>query len=417
MPLVSRRIDRANVFLWTLYDFANSIVTIVFFLHFSQWLVLDKGVSDFWYNMIFTAGSVLLVFTAPILGSIADKTGRHQRYLNTTTVLMFFFFLSTTFAILFFSDDFVLAIFFYLLANYLYQLSFVFYNSLLHDISPPEKWGRISGLGQTGNLLGQIGGLLIALPFAAGSMYLLGESGRAQTFLPAVLVFFALALPFLTLFKLPRRRTVDNKISLRAEYKNQWQQFKELIKVPSMGPFLLSYFFFMDAIITVSNNFPIYLGSVFGVSDNVKTVLLVGIILTAAIGAFSSGWAADKIGLRKALGIVLVSWVVILPLLGLTSDFTIFVLLSILMGFSFGSIWTITRAVMTALCPKEKLNFGFSFYTLAERVSTFLGPLSWGLITWLFESFGSTRYRFAMMAMAIFVAVGVYFFRTVKIEH
>ena len=332
MPLVSK-IDRANVSLWILYDFANSIVTIVFFLHFSQWLVVDKGVSDFWYNMIFTAGSVLLVFTAPILGSIADKTGRRQRYLNTTTVLMFFLFLSTTFAILY-SDGFVLAIFFYLFANYLYQLSFVFYNSLLHDISPPENWGRISGLGQTGNLLGQIGGLLIALPFAAGSIYLLGEPGRAQTFLPAVLIYFALALPFLTLFKLPRRGnlgggTVDNKISLPAEYKNQWQQFKELIKVPSMGPFLLSYFFFMDAIITVSNNFPIYLGNVFGVSDNVKTVLLIGIILTAAIGAFSSGWAADKIGLGKALGIVLVSWVVILPLLGLTSDFIIFVFLSI----------------------------------------------------------------------------------------
>ena len=73
--------------------------------------------------------------------------------------------------------------------------------------------------------------------------------------------------------------------------------------------------------------------------------------------------------------------------------------------------------MMTALCPKEKLNFGFSFYTLAERVSTFLGPLSWGLISWLFESFGSIRYRFAMMAMAIFVAVGVHFFRTVKIGY
>ncbi len=59
--------NRKNDFLWTLYDFANSIVTIVFFLYFSQWLVVDKGVSGFWYNMIFTVGSVLLLFTAPIL--------------------------------------------------------------------------------------------------------------------------------------------------------------------------------------------------------------------------------------------------------------------------------------------------------------------------------------------------------------
>ena len=46
--------SKKNIFFWTLYDFANSIVAIVFFLYFSQWLVVDKGVPDFWYNMIFT---------------------------------------------------------------------------------------------------------------------------------------------------------------------------------------------------------------------------------------------------------------------------------------------------------------------------------------------------------------------------
>ena len=40
--------NRKNIALWTLYDFANSIVVVVFFLYFSQWLVVDKGVSDFW---------------------------------------------------------------------------------------------------------------------------------------------------------------------------------------------------------------------------------------------------------------------------------------------------------------------------------------------------------------------------------
>ena len=87
--------NRKNIFLWTLYDFANSIVSIVFFLYFSQWLVVDKGVSDLWYNMIFTIGSAILLLTAPVLGSIADKTGRQLFYLNTTTVLVFILYLLT----------------------------------------------------------------------------------------------------------------------------------------------------------------------------------------------------------------------------------------------------------------------------------------------------------------------------------
>lgn len=408
--------NKKNIFFWTLYDFANSITTIVFFLYFSQWLLIDKGVADFWYNMIFTVGSVLLLLTAPILGSIADKNGRQQEYLNKITVLIFLCFLGVSFITLFFSNQVFLAVLFFLLANYLYQFSFVFYNALLYYIAPREKWGRISGIGQTGNWLGQIAGLLITLPLASGAVYLVGETGRAQTFLPATIIFFLLALPMLLYFKIPKQEKVDIKINLKEEYKNYWQKVVELLKIPSIGFFLLSFFFFNDAILTAANNFPIYLQKVFSVSDTIKSILLMGILGTSAIGALCSGFVADKIGLKKTLIIVLGSWIVILPALGLLSNFKLFIVFTVLMGFMYGATWSITRATMTVLTPKEKLNFGFSFYTLAERVSTLVGPLSWSLITSLFIGLGPTRYRIAMTVMAGFVAIGVFFLRKVQIN-
>ncbi|KKS23724.1 MAG: Major facilitator superfamily [Candidatus Nomurabacteria bacterium GW2011_GWC2_41_8] len=409
--------NKKNIFFWALYDFANSITTIVFFLYFSQWLVVDRGVSDFWYNMIFTIGSILLLLTAPILGSIADKNGKQQNYLNWITVLTFLSFLGVSFITLFFSHQVFLAVLFFIIANYLYQFSFVFYNALLHHIAPPERWGRISGIGQTGNWLGQITGLLITLPLASGAVYLVGEAGRAQTFLPATIIFFILSIPMLLFFKLPKPEVAYNKISLKEEYKNFWGQFKELIKEPNIRLFLLSFFFFNDAIITTQNNFSIYMQRVFGVSDSTKAMLLIGILATSAIGAFFTGWLADKIGLKKALMIILGSWVVIFPLMGIISNFVVFIILSIMMGFFFGATWTVSRAAMTALCPKEKLNFGFSFYTLAERISTLVGPLSWGLITSLFIGLGPIRYRIAVMFMAIFTTVGIFYLKKVEIKN
>src|SRR3989344_5035684 len=392
--------NKKNIFLWTLYDFANSIVTIVFFLYFSQWFVVDKGVADFWYNMIFTIGSVLLLLTAPILGSIADKNGKQQNYLNQITIVVFVFFLLASFTILFFSQKVFLAALFFLVANYLYQFSFVFYNAFLHYLGPREKWGRISGIGLGGNYLGQVFGLLITLPLAGGTIYLIGEVGRAQTFLPAVILFFVLALPMLLFFKLPKKENNNTSISLKEEYKNQWSQFKELIKDKNIKLFLIAYFFFNDAIITVSNNFPIYLENVFGVPDKLKSMLLGGALATSIFGAIFSGFITDKIGLKKALMVTIGVWVLFLPLLGLTANFSVFMVLCILMGFLFGAIGTVTRAAMTAITPKEKLNFGFSFYTLAERTSTLIGPLSWGLVTFVFVSLGVTRYRIAMISMA-----------------
>src|SRR3989344_7101026 len=322
-------LNKKNIFLWTLYDFANSIVIIVFFLYFSQWLVIDKGVPDFWYNAIFALGSFLLLLTAPILGGIADKTGKQQNYLNRITILVFLFFLLAALTTLFFSKSVFLAALFFLIANYLYQFSFVFYNALLPHIASSEIRGRISGIGQTGNWLGQIAGLLITLPFATGAIYLVGETGRAQTFLPAVILFFILAIPMLLFFKLQKQDVFHGKISLKEEYKSYWNKFKELVKLPGMGLFLLSYFFFNDAILTASNNFPIYLHNVYAVSDGTKPILLVGILVTSAIGAFCSGFVADKIGLKKTLMIVLGSFVLIFPLMGFSPNFTIFVTLSI----------------------------------------------------------------------------------------
>jgi MFS-type transporter involved in bile tolerance (Atg22 family) len=118
--------NKKNIFLWTLYDFANSVVMIVFFLYFSQWLVVEHGVSDFWYNMIFTIGSLMILVTAPILGSVADSNGKEVSYFNKITILSFLTFLIVSFITLFAPNKVFIAVLFFLLANYFYQFSFVF---------------------------------------------------------------------------------------------------------------------------------------------------------------------------------------------------------------------------------------------------------------------------------------------------
>jgi MFS-type transporter involved in bile tolerance (Atg22 family) len=88
---------------------------------------------------MFTFASILLLLTAPILGSIADKNGHQQKYLNRITIITFSTFLGVSIVTLFFSHQIFLAILFFILANYFYQFSIVFYNALLHHIAPPES--------------------------------------------------------------------------------------------------------------------------------------------------------------------------------------------------------------------------------------------------------------------------------------
>ena len=409
-----RLMNKKNLFVWTLYDFANSIVSIVFLLYFSQWLVVDKGVSDLSYNLLFTLGSVLLLLTAPVFGSLADKTGANYRYLKQTTWLAFSCYLAVSLITLFASGEVFLAAAFFLFANYFYQFSFVFYNALLPQVASPDKWGKASGIGQAGNFTGQVAGLLLTMPLASGAVYLVGEVGRAQTLWPATVLFLLLALPMLLLFKRSVSESVSERVSLKEEYRSQWKAFLELIKDRNMKFFLLAYFFFNDAIITISNNFPIYLENVFAAPDKLKTYLLAGALLMSVFGALFSGFVTDRIGLKKSLRGIIGIWIIFVPILGLTTNFKVFMVLCVLMGFLFGAIWTITRASMAALTPRDQMNYGFSFYTLAERTSTLVGPVSWGVVTYIFSSFGATRYRLAMLCMAGFVAIGFYLVRKVN---
>jgi len=188
------------------------------------------------------------------------------------------------------------------------------------------------------------------------------------------------------------------------------------VKNPNMRLFLLSYFFFNDAVITAANNFPIYIENVFVVSDSTKSMILMGVLVTSVFGALCAGWVADTIGLKKTLMIILTGFLGIFLALGIVQNFVFFVVCTTVMGFLYGSVWTVTRAAMTTLTPKEKLNFGFGFYTLAERVSTFVGPLTWGLITSLLIGLGPLRYRLAAVSMTVFILIGLFFVSKIVIE-
>lgn len=403
--------NKKNVFLWALYDFANSISVFVFFVYFSQWLVIDNKLADIWYNLIFVGSSILLVFTAPVWGAIADKMGVRMPFLRTLTILQFIALLAVSFVSVFLPASTTIAFLaaaFFLFANYFYQFSFVFYNALLNTIAPKNKRGFISGIGQSANWLGEIAGALISLPLVTGALFLLGNSGRAQTFLPATVLFFVFSLPMLLWFK-EKVQQIKVRINLIGEYKMTIKSFVALYKHHGVGKFLVGYFFFNDAMLTAVNNFPIYLEQVFKIPDDTKTMLLLGILITSVVGAFVTGFVSDRIGLKKALLVILIGWIITFPLAAVQTEFLYFGIITVLVGFLFGATWTVTRAIMSYLSPQDKLNHAFAFYTLAERFATFVGPVTWGLITSLFlANTGDFRYRVALVSMTLFILIGLF---------
>ncbi len=401
---------KRNIFLWTLYDFANSLVSIVFFLYFAQWIVIDRGLPDLWFNLTFTISTIFLIFTAPYAGILLDKHLRRITGLRWTTIGTALLYGGC--ALFATHNNNIWALIFFTLGIYIYQLTFTFYTPLINDIASPEKRGRISGYGIGANYLGQFVGLLLALPFSTGTLNLFHSSPRAETLLPAVIAFLIFSLPMLIFFREPFKQKLVSEFA--SSTKELIHKTKQLFLVPGVGLFILAYFFFNDAILTASNNFSIFMEQVWGVSDTIKTYILLGIILTSAIGGLVSGFVADKFGHKRTMLFILAGWVFILPFIGLITNFALFVIATTIMGFWFGSNWAVSRSVMAYLTPQENNNLAFSYFNLIERTSSLVGPVVWGLVVSNLVSMGSYRYRLATLAVTVFIVLGLWALARVK---
>ena len=392
------QMNKKKLWQWGLYDFANSIVFINFLLYFSQWMVIDGGLSDLWYNVIFAITSIMLLLSAPTLASFTDKFGGRKYLLRYSTFGTFLGYgLATVFAYLSLNIFLIAAMF--LIGQYFYQLSFVFYNSLIDEVSDEQHRSRVSGIGQFFNSLGQIFGLLIALLLSAS---------RLQPLIPSIILFAILSLPMIVSFVDSRPKTMKMSWKVMREgEKEYYQTMAKFFSVSVAVPMLVAFFFFNDALVTLSNNYPIYMERVFGVSDDVKNYLLLTIIFMSGVGGLISGWVADKIGENKTLKIILAAWIILIPLLVISKSIAMLTFVTAAVGFFMGPVWVVSRSYLSKILKKEEYVYGFSFYTLSERFATLVGPLTWGGILAVFGT-ESLYYRIAGFSLVIFVVIGLF---------
>ena len=205
-----------NVFLWVLYDFANSFLSAALEgLYFSQWVVIDHGFSDLWYSSVFAASTILLLITAPFLGAWSDALGKRMPFLKVVTVILIIF--SLILGVVASSSlpaqpKVMLALVVFFFVQYFYQASLTFYNPLLHVLSQVKTRGIISGIGQMANAFGFILSTGVLLLLMQSNFVLWGEPGRHQVFIPATLLFAFFAFPMLLWY----REAKGNRLSSRA---------------------------------------------------------------------------------------------------------------------------------------------------------------------------------------------------------
>jgi UMF1 family MFS transporter len=280
---------------------------------------------------------------------------------------------------------------------------------MLKDLSSRANSSMVSGIGQGANSIGQVFGILIILPFVNG-ITLFGDPGRAQALLPAVFLFGLLSLPMLIFY---REEGIQINTTEKLQNSNIFSLFKSVFSYKSLAFLFLAYFLFSDSLLTFANNFTLYLDVVFKSSDTIKSVLTAGVLILASVGALIFGKISDKYGNVKILKIIIVCWCVLFFSMSFITNFALALPIFLIAGILFGPIFSITRALVGQLAPDHLVASAYSYYVLAERFATFVGPAIWsGALLIMGE--GTRGYQTGIFSLGVLLIISLFALNRVK---
>ena len=404
-----------KVFNFALYDFANSafttiIITFIFATYFAKQIAPNPILGQSYWGWAIGITGILVALIGPLLGSFADKKNCTGLFIKLFTIICI---ILTSF--LWFAKPSEKYLFYTLiivgLANFFYELSLIFYNSILKKISSSKNLGKSSGFGFA---LGYIGGILIlivcikifidndTLPFGLTKEN--SENIRATSIVVA-LWYLIFSIPFLFSLK----KEIKNKIDRSS---NSIKKIKNLIwnkGLNNLGKFLLARMLYADGL-----NAIIIMGGIFAVGVfnlEIKDLLVLSVLMniTAFIGAIIGGYANDKFSSKS---------VIIFSLLGLIFSSAIilfiktkifFLIFASINGFFIGPIQSASRVFITKSIDKNNQASGFGLFALSGKLTSFIGPLLVSTLTYI-----SNSQRIGFSAAIILLLIGLLVLLKVK---
>ena len=402
-------VRKREVFGWAMYDFANSgyttvVITAVFAAYFVGGIAQKAEWATFAWTLALSVSYAIVMLTMPSLGAYADLRAAKKRLLAITTAAC----VISTAALAFARPGAVAtAMLLIIVSNVFYSYGESLTAAFLPELARPHSLGKVSGWGWG---FGYFGGML-ALGICLG--YVLWAQGRqipASDFVPVTMLITAAiyGAASLVTFRLLRERAQPNPQALReggfaASLRQLKRTFAQAREYRDFMWLLACAVFYQGGVAVAITLAAIYAESVIGFQPQETMVLIFVLNLAAAAGAFAWGYLQDRIGHKIALGSTLVGWVLVCVIAALSATKGQFWWAAALAGLCMGSSQSAGRAMAGMFAPPRQLAEFYGLWTFAVRLSSIIGPLTYGAITW---ATGGNQ-RLAIVSTAVMFVIGL----------
>lgn len=409
-------VQNREVLAWAMYDFANSgYTTVVLTAVFNAYFVSVVAANAAWATLAWTAALAVsylaIMLTGPIIGAYADAHAAKKRLLAISTSACV---VTTACLALVGPGDLALGAILLILSNFAFSVGENLIAAFLPEISTTQSLGRVSGWGWS---LGYCGGLLslgLSLAYVHWAQaHGIGANGYVPVcMLLTAALYGAASLP--TFMVLRERATPQPHQAgkLLAALARTRQTLRDAQHYRDLWRFLVCIVFYQAGVQTVIVLAAIYAQQAlhFTTAGTIKMMAVVNI--TAAIGAWCFGSVQDRLGHKLTIGLTLVGWLITIALAGAASGSVLFWIAANTAGLCLGASQSAARALVAYLSPAERRAEYFGLWGLAVKLSAILGPVTYGMVTWL----SGNNHRLAILVTGIFFLMGLALLRGIDVE-
>jgi MFS transporter, UMF1 family len=390
-----------------MYDFANSgyttvVITAVFNAYFVAVVAGNAPWATFAWTATLAVSYALIMVTAPALGAYADARAAKKRLLVATTAgcVLFTAALATIGR-----GEVALAMILIIASNFFFGSGENLVAAFLPEIARGRAIGRVSGWGWS---LGYLGGLVALGACLVYVDWAQAQGATATEFVPVTMlitaaIFAAASLPiFLFLHERATPSAAPGK-AVRAAFARLKDTLSHARRYTDLWRFLVCVVFYQAGIQTVVALAAVYADQVmhFSPRDTIMLVLIVNV--TAAVGAFFFGHVQDRLGHVRTIVLTLIGWIVTVLIVWQTTSLAMFWVAANLVGVCLGSSQSAGRALVGYLSPQARTAEFFGLWGLAVKLSSILGPVTYGIVTWA----SGGDHRLAIFVTGSYFVIGI----------
>ncbi len=394
---------------WIYYDIGNSAFTMMVSTIIPIWfnlLATEAGISNSdylaYWSYATSVATILVAFIGPVFGAISDNKNFKKPMFITVLLIGV-----VGCALLGIVPNWLLYLVTYVIAKVCYQASLVLYDSMLTDVTTPERMDIVSSQGYAWGYIGS------CIPFlAALILYFLGMTERMNFHLAIMLAFVIIALwwlgvsvPLIKGYK--QNYYVENTSGkIKSSFQRIGHTLVHIYKnEKKIFFFLLGFFFYIDGVYTIIDE-AVAIGTSLGLD---QIGLLVILLLTQVVAfAFATlfGKLSEKYNSVSLITVCIGGYAFVAIFALFMHSLWQFGIMAFVVGMFQGAIQALSRSYYAQIIPAETSGEYFGLYDICGKGAAFMGTTLVGITVSI-----TNNVNIAVATLAVLFVFGFFFLK------